>query len=92
MALTNLLCVATEGVQKRDSRSLDVDLSSFIASSEKFFHDATDSGFGRVVRNGEDDGLTVIQDVGLAWTASGFGQGVNESGKNFGLKESEQEN
>jgi len=45
---------------------LDVDLSSLIASSEKFFHDATDSGLGRVVRNGEDDGLTVIQDVGLA--------------------------
>jgi hypothetical protein len=45
---------------------LDVDLSSLVASSEKLFHDATDAGLGRVVRNGEDDGLTVIQDVGFA--------------------------
>jgi hypothetical protein len=64
---------------------LDVDFTSLVASSEKFFHDATNSGLGRVVRNGEDDGLTVIQDVGLAISASRFGQGVNESRKNFGL-------
>ena len=84
---TNLLCFATEGVQKCDSGSLDL----FVASSQKFFHDATDAGLGRVVRNGKDDSLAVIQDVGLTRTASGFSQGVNESRKNFGLKEKNRE-
>jgi hypothetical protein len=69
-----------------------MDLSSLVASSEKLFHDATDAGLGRVVRNGENDGLAVIQDVGFAWTASGFGQSVNESRKNFWLKEIDKEN
>ena len=81
-----LLGVSAEWVKKRDCRSLDPDVFSFVASAEKLLHDAADAGFGRVVRDGQDDSLAVLEDLVFVGGASGLDQGRDESGKNFRLQ------
>jgi hypothetical protein len=73
-------------VKKRDCRSLNPDVLSFVASTEKFFHDAPDAGLGRVVRYGQNDGLAMLQDIVFVGRASGLDQSRDKSGKDFRLK------